>query len=280
MSKYEVGVASTQVLALTSVGGDIVLDVGGEGADLVTDAVRDAWAWCMVAGDPDAATDSKPSRLDVVLDEDPAVIADAQRRGAIAATGLATLMHLLTQAITVAGIDRQAGRLLMVHAGAIASGETGRAVVAVAAAGTGKTTFVRTLGRDRVYLTDETVAMRDDFSIVPYPKPLSVHTAGQNVKVQTNPDRFGLIRPTGAYTLAALWSLQRTASPTPARLEPISTLEAITTIAPEVSYLSSLPEPLHRLGTAIDAAGGMVRAVYHEVEDLRPLVDSALGVER
>jgi hypothetical protein len=280
MSKYEVGVASTQVLALTSVGGDIVLDVGGGGADLVVAAVRDAWAWCIDTEDPNAATDSKASRIYVVLDEDPTVIADAQRRGAIAATGLATLMHLLTQAITVAGIDRQAGLLLMLHAGAFASSHTGKAVVAVAAAGTGKTTFVRTLGRDRIYLTDETVGLRDDFFIVPYPKPLSVHTTGENVKVQTNPGHFGLIRPTGEYKLAALWSLQRTASPTPARLETISTLEAITTIAPEVSYLSSLPEPLHRLAAAIHAAGGMTRVVYHEVEELRPLVDSALGSDR
>jgi hypothetical protein len=89
-----------------------------------------------------------------------------------------------------------------------------------------------------------------------------------------------MIRPTRAYTLATLWSLQRSASPTPPRLEPMSTLEAITTIAPEVSYLSSIPDPLHRLAAAFGAAGGMVRAVYHEVEDLRPLVDSALAFER
>ena len=183
-----------------------------------------------------------------MLDDDPAVIADAHRRGAIAASDCDTVMHLLAQAITVAGIDQQAGQLLMLHAAAIADPTTGRAVVAVAASGAGKTTFVRTLGGDRVYLTDETVAAADDLSIVPYPKPLSVHTAGQNLKAHTRPDQFGLIRPTGDYRMAALWSLERTAGPTQARLEPIPRLEAITTLAPQVSYLSVPPDPVAPVG--------------------------------
>ena len=277
MSKPGVRVAPTRTVALKSVGADVVLELGGSSADLIADAVRDSWAWCLA--DPEAALEESP-RLEAVLDDDPAVIDDARQRGAIGATDLDALMHLLAQTITVAGIDQQAGRLLMLHAAAVAHPGSRRAVVAVAASGGGKTTFARVLGRDRAYLTDETVALREDFSIEPYPKPLSIHTAGVNLKDHASPGDFGMVRPTGDYTLTALWALERAAVPTPPRLEPIPRLQAITTLAPHASYLSSLTEPLHRLVAAIDAAGGMFRAVYHEAEDLLPLVDAALDVER
>ena len=280
MTKHEGPAASTRTVALKSVGADVALELGGSSAEALAAAVRDSWAWCLAPSGSTTDPVAGPSRLEAVLDDDPAVIAEAHRRGAIAASDCDTVMHLLAPAITVAGIDQQAGQLLMLHAAAIADPTTGRAVVAVAASGGGKTTFVRTAGGDRVYLTDEAVALTDDHSIVPYPKPLSVHTAGQNLKAHTRPDHFGLLRPTGDYTMAALWSLERSAGPTRARLEPIPRLEAITTLAPQVSYLSSLPTPLHRVAAAVDAAGGMFRAVYHEAEDLEPMVRSGLGTQR
>ena len=220
------------------------------------------------------------SRIAVVLDDNPSVVMAAQERGAIAATELPIVMHLLAQAVTVAGIDRQARRLLMLHGGAVADPSTDRAVAVVAASGAGKTTFVRKTGHGLVYLTDETVALEDDCSIVPYPKPLSIHAEGVNLKEQLTPDEAGLTPPSATYSLAALWFLDRREEPTDPHLEPLEMLDAITTIAPHISYLSSLPSPLHRLAGAIDAAGGMSRVVYHEAADLRPLVDQAIGASR
>jgi hypothetical protein len=280
MSNYEAGIASTEIVVLKVIDGDVILDLSGEHAKDARTAVSNAWSWCIDQDQSSGDYDPTTPRIEVVFDEDPDVVVEASNRGAIAATDLATVLHLLTQAITVAGIDSQAGRLLMLHAGAVADPRSRRAVVAVAATGGGKTTFVRTIGPGRVYLTDETVAIRDDHSIVPYPKPLSIHTPGLNLKEQIGPQTMGLLRPTGSYALSALWSLERSMDPTPPRYESMTTLEAITTIAPQLSYLSALPAPLHRLAGAIDAAGGMSKVVYHEADDLQALVDDALGANQ
>jgi hypothetical protein len=279
MSQSQAGVSS-QVMVLKIIGDDVILDVDGAKADEVRSAVEDAWSWCTERRRSGIGLDPQAPHIKVVLDEDPDVVADATQRGAIAATELPALMHLLTQAITVAGIDRQAGRFLMLHAAAVADPQSGRAVAVVAPAGVGKTTFARSMGRGRVYLSDETVALREDHTIVPYPKPLSLHTTGINHKEQVGPQHAELVQPTGSCALAALWALERRDEPTPARLEPLTTLEAITTIAPQLSYLSSLPRPLHRLASAIEAANGMSRVVYHEADDLQDLVDDALGATR
>lgn len=269
-------VASARTLAIRTFGGHVLVDVGGSHADRTAEAVRDAWAWCLDPDDFDHRQQSLSSRLEAVLDDDPSVVAAALERGAVAASDLDTVLHLLTQAITVAGIDLQAGRLLMLHAAAVADRESGCALAVVAPAGGGKTTFVRSLGEDRVYVTDETVALTGDHLIVPYPKPLSIHTPGLNLKRQIDPRRFHFLQPGGPYELGALWTLNRTAYPTPARLERIPTLEGVTTLASQTSYLAMLPRPLHRLAATIAAAGGMYRAVYHEANDLRELVAQAI----
>jgi hypothetical protein len=236
------------------------------------------WAWCIHTRD-DSVDITTPPCLDVVLDCDSNVVGKALATGAIAATELAPLMHLLTQAITVAGIDGQAGKLLMLHAAGIANAANGRALAAIAATGTGKTTFIRTVGPGRTYLTDETVAIRDDLTIVPYPKPLSVLLDGGTVKHQVGPATISASRPSNTYSIAALWILERSVLPVPPHLQPVQMLEAITSMAPQISYLSSLPNPLRRVADTIHAAGGLYRAIYHEAADLESLVDSALMAE-
>ena len=218
-----------------------------------------------------------PVSIEVVLDDDPAAILKSPSSGVAATSSLRALMHLLSQEVTTSCIDRQAGKLLMLHAGAVAHVETSRAIAVVAPSGTGKTTFVRTLGKHRAYLSDETVGLREGNVVVPYCKPLSTHSEDPDgFKDQVSPDAFDLQVPTQDATLADLWFLNRVNESIEPRIERLPTLDALTTIAPQISYLSSTPNPLRRLSATFDAVGGMKYVTYTEAADLEPYVLAAL----
>ncbi len=67
------------------------------------------------------------------------------------------------------------GEALMLHASAVAL-DDGRVIGFVGPSGRGKTTASQALGRTYGYVTDETLAIRADGSVVAYPKPLSIGT--------------------------------------------------------------------------------------------------------
>lgn len=158
-------------------------------------------------------------------------------------------MTTLTQSVTRELIDRRAGELLMLHAGAVAHPATGRSVAYAAPGGTGKTTLTRLLGQRFGYVTDETVGVvPDTWEIVPYPKPLSFRAPGGGYpKTEVGPDVLGLLPAPSTPRLCALVILRRdvaVASPVWRRLD---LFDAIMALAPETSSLSRLPRPLHML---------------------------------
>ena len=72
-------------------------------------------------------------------------IRDDLDKGVVEGSSLPDLMQMLTQAVTRAAIDAQAGRLVMLHAAGIQHPTTGAMVALVGPGGTGKTTLIRTL---------------------------------------------------------------------------------------------------------------------------------------
>lgn len=187
------------------------------------------------------------------------------------------IMHNLSPAVTREIIGAQAGRLIMLHAAALADPRTGAAAVLVAPSGTGKTTAAMTLGRTFAYLTDETAGITEGGEVLAYRKPLSV-IESPLFKTQTAPSGMGLITEATAGRLAALYILERDPNhhgfPDVVAL---GTIDALAELAPEVSFLGRFDRPLHRLADVLHRAGGAKRVTYREAQDLAPLLIRDLG---
>jgi hypothetical protein len=246
------------------------LACAGERQRVLADGIRAAWQRCLQpAAEPDVT-------LTLSLDPDPDVNPGPDSRPDLAVADLDLLLHRLSPLVTVRAIDHQAGRLLMLHAAGVADPSTGRTVALVAPSGTGKTTAARALCRTLGYVTDETLAVREDGSIAVYPKPLSVlETAGDPHKAQLSPDDLDLVPAPPACTLAGVAVLDRDDSER-AWVEDVPLLTALARLAPESSYLSRLPKPLHRLAGAVELAGGLKVVHYADREQLLDLVDDML----
>ena len=188
--------------------------------------------------------------------------------------GLARVLQSITQTVTRAFIEAEAGKLFMLHAGACANPDTGATVAYVARGGMGKTTLTRLLGMELGYITDETVGIRPDLIIAPYPKPLSVRPeGGHGPKIETSPDDLGLVNAPPSPRLARIVLLHRDQDHTGApQLTELSLAEAIVDLAPESSSLSSLPRPLHLVADVIERTGPVLRCDYAEASELVPLL--------
>lgn len=180
----------------------------------------------------------------------------------------------LTQAITQSFIASQAGRLLMLHAGAVCHPDTGESLVFVAPGGTGKTTLARLLSQRMGYLTDETVGLRPDHTIASYPKPLSIRMS-QNHKEEYSPGYLNLLEAHPEPRVCRLVLLSRDV--TEFTIEQLSLADAIVAIAPETSSLSSLAAPLEWLADLYERVGGICRFRYREATDVAEHVWSEFG---
>ncbi len=259
----------SQHIVLKALGSQISLNVSGSQSAEASFAIRQAWEFCLDLH----RTKSADLSIDIAFGQ-PSLEPTPET---IVATNLPRLMHDLSQIISVRAIDLRAGELLMLHACAFANPHTGQAVAAIASSGTGKTTLIRTLGAGHVYLTDEAVGLTDKDTIVPYPKPLSVNEGGTPLKRQDSPRSLGLLPPSVPATLRDLWFLKRLEEPAAPEVVVLSNLDALTTVAPQVSYLSALPHPLQRLTRTFDRVGGLKLVSYHEAADLKGLITESIG---
>lgn len=187
----------------------------------------------------------------------------------LAAGDFARAHESLTSTITLSAIEKQSGKLMMFHACGLADLKTGSTVVFIASSGTGKTTLARTLGPELGYVSDETIAVRQDLTILPYPKPLSVKQAvAGSAKVQESPDQHGLgVTPLNP-VLRALTLLNREEPGKDSWLESVPLLDAIFAMIPETSALSRLDRGLVQLCTMIEACGGVTRIHYSEAASI------------
>lgn len=250
------------------------VECSGQGGTALARALMAAWRRCVRRVGIGDAT------LNVVIHDDPAELAEARSRGHLAYANVAEAMHALSSLITVRAIDARAGELIMIHAAGLALPD-GRVVAFAAPSGTGKTTLCRTLGRRYGYVTDETLAVRRDGSIVPYPKPLSVVQEGSRIKAQVAPDDAGLYDvPDTALRLAGLVMLHRVEGTREPLVEEYPLLDGIVELAPQLSYLGHLDEPLQTLAQVIESVGGLHRLTYSDVDAVAGLVERLAVPER
>lgn len=181
------------------------------------------------------------------------------------------LAEAVTSEVTVAAILERAGELTMLHACGVAD-PSGAVVALVAKSGTGKTTASSQLARTFGYITDETVAIRADGSVVPYPKPLSVkQTTPGAAKLQVGPDELGLRAAPDNPRITAIALLDRVAGgdyQLPA-IEPVPLVEAVLALIPDTSSQAAVVQPLQSLCRLIDSVGGVFRVSYSEAADLK-----------
>ena len=213
----------------------------------------------------------------MLLDSDPERVAAATGEGLIAGSDEPTVMEWLTARVTLEAIESQHGRMWMLHACGLADPVSGASVVLVAPSGTGKTTAARVLGRTFGYLSDETVAIGADGSIVAYPKPLSLLEGGVRPKRQRSPRELGLVEAPAAPVARGAG----TAGPTRRRdgapaegpvVTTVRTVDALPALAAQTSGLRLLPEPLHLMAGHLARTGGLRRISYDDAADLVPVV--------
>ena len=247
--------------------------VEGNRADAAAAEIERVWHLCAVPDD-----DNFDALVRVTHDDSSATLADIDA-GLVQGRSLPDLMQALTQAVTRAAIDAQKGHLVMLHAAGIQCPDTGAVVALVGPGGTGKTTLIRTLGPGRGYVTDETVAVAADDTVLPYPKPLSVRREPASLwKDETDPLEFGVLPPTQPAPLAAIVLLDRQDGYAgPPAVEPVDTLDAIAALTPETSHLPEMEKPLQRMAALCDNVGGVIRVTYAEADHLAPLVHGWLG---
>jgi hypothetical protein len=249
---------------------------GGSGAHELAESVAAAWDWCTV--DP-AGEAGQAQRLMVLLDDEPEVVAAQVDTASLFGRDLPTLMDRLSPMVTRVAVEDRRRDLVMFHACAVADPATGRTVILYGPSGTGKTTMARTLCTDLVYLSDETAGVTPDLRIVPYLKPLSIIVnTGDELKEQVSPGRLGLVRPSDVdYHLAALVQLTRDPDHDgDARIDRLTTVDALPELVAQTSYTREMERPLHRLADLAHRVGGVRRATYAEAAQLRPVVRALL----
>lgn len=260
-------------IRLVALGATVAVRVDGDRAEAAAAEIERVWHLCAASDDDDV-----DAAVHVTHDDASATLADIDA-GLVQGRSLPDLMQALTQAVTRAAIDAQKGRLVMLHAAGIQCPDTGAVVALVGPGGTGKTTLIRTLCPGRGYITDETVAVTTDDTVLPYPKPLSVRREPASLwKDETDPLEFGVLPPRRPAPLSAIVLLDRQDGYAgPPAVEFVPTLDAIAALTPETSHLPELEKPLARLAALCDNVGGVMRVTYAEAEHLAPLVHGWLG---
>ncbi|MFC7850170.1 hypothetical protein ACFUTU_17005 [Arthrobacter sp. NPDC057388] len=195
---------------------------------------------------------------------------------ALQAASFEALAESLTSRLTIAAILENAGMLIMLHACGVASPETGGVMALVAKSGTGKTTAASVLSKTYGYVSDETVAIRLDGAVVPYPKPLSVKQRPDAPKRQVGPGELGLQpAPPNLFiqSIVLLDRIDRDGGDMDDRrkapvLRQLPLADGLLALIPELSSQAAMDQPLQSLCRLIESVGGVWQVTYSEATDL------------
>jgi ABC-type glutathione transport system ATPase component len=240
------------------------IDIGfeGDGADKLAAQAKEAWERCLVS--TPASEPAHHIRVFVGADLRP-----ARDEAAVSAPSHEAAMEMLSQAVTLAGVTRSAGELLMLHAAGLADPDTGRTAVLVGPSGMGKSTATKALGREWGYVSDETIAVTAAGDLLAYPKPLSLIEDGR-WKRQASPASLGLLHAPAALRPACLVLLDRRAGGA-GTIREVPLTEAVARAAEQTSYLGDLEGPLQRVAAVVREVG-CVEVSYAETHQLHDAV--------
>lgn len=235
-------------------------------------SMRSAWARCASGSEP--LVPPLPEELTESLPFSASISHRSQTNDGgvfpLQASSFEELAENLTSRLTIAAILANAGQLVMLHACGVADPVTGAVVALVARSGTGKTTAASVLAGTYGYVTDETVAIGRDGSVVPYPKPLSVKHGPGEPKRQVGPDHLGLQPAHAEPFIRSIVLLDRVKGdrPAPPVLQRVPLADALLALIPDSSSQAEIEEPLQSLCRLIDSVGGVWRVTYSEAVDL------------
>ncbi|WP_255770733.1 PqqD family protein [Pseudarthrobacter sulfonivorans] len=238
--------------------------------------MRSAWARC--ASDRAPHPPSLPREPNGSQPFSASVTFDSGRNDvgtfALQAASFDELAEDLTSRLTIAAILANAGELTMLHACGVADPSTGAVVGLVARSGTGKTTAASVMAGNYGYVTDETVAIRPDGSVVPYPKPLSVKQENVVPKLQLGPDELGLQPAPANPFIQSIVLLDRVEGTHPVlpTLNKVPLADALLALIPDSSSQGEIDQPLQSLCRLIDSVGGVWQATYSEAADLPEVI--------
>ena len=238
--------------------------------------VRRDWSRCLSVEDRDGADGADAAEgSDGSGDPDDDVVTVSLAP----AKDLDAALYVMTTGLTYRLIDRLTGSAMMLHACGL-SDDDGNVLALVAPSGTGKTMAASVLARSAfAYVTDETVAVRPDGTVVPYEKPLSFVSSrlGSERKSQKGPDDLGLRQPPAALRPARVVVLDRDASFRTPTLEPLTLVEGMVEVIPQTSALPTLERPLQQLAALLERCGGVYRLRYAEIADTEALLTGLLA---
>lgn len=272
-TSFDPAVDASSTLRLAGVGTHVVVNVSGSRSAELLPILHQAWHRCIESATSQEQVATRPVTVSLrATGEQPESSID------VTSESVDDLMTATTQTITGRLIAEQTGRILMFHAGAVAHPTTNRAVIYVAAGGTGKTTLTRLLGTRYRYLTDETAGVDAEHRVHPYPKPLSIRVPGNRYKNEAPPDELGLLPADGPAPVARILLLDRADSyPAEPQLQPTDPFDAMMMMVPQTSALSRLDRGLHQLAALIQATGGVLTVRYREAASLQPLIAELIG---
>jgi hypothetical protein len=243
------------------------------------EGMRAAWKSCAGTGAPMIPPFPKEPTESLPFSASVAYQSHAYDGGTfpLQAASFEALAESLTSRLTATAIRENAGELMMLQACGVASQATGAVVALVAKSGTFKTAAAAVVAGTYGYVTDQTVAVQPDGSVVPYPNPLAVDQEPGAPKRQVGPDELGLQPAPPKPFLQSIVLLDRVEAEQPCDpeqgpaapvLRQVPMADALLALIPGCSSQAEVDEPLQSLCRLIDFVGGVWKVTYSEAAEL------------
>lgn len=267
------------VLRVEAAGVRVRLEFGA-GLGEVAEEIRTIWRHLLVEAVDEASGEDEAVLAYAAVEEADALGGPVPSRSAALRLGTDEgAGYQVSGDITREVIRRLIGRAILLHAGIVDHPTLG-VVALVGPSGAGKSTAVAHLSRDGRYVTDELAILDpEDFTVSPYPKPISLRDQPERSrrgrKVDRGPAEMDL-EPARTCSppqmLVLLDRIRSGAEPGHEQdgigVERVPLQSALPALIAQSSSLSEVPGGLARLTELAVRTGGAVRVRYRDAEQL------------